>query len=77
VVAEKLTWDEIKRRYPDEYVVLVDAEWDGSLPEVRAGVVLGHAKTNEELVASTKGLVAGREIAILFTGEVRSGNYLF
>lgn len=76
-MADKLSWDEIKRRYPDEYVVLVEAEWDGSLPEVTAAVVLGHAKTNQELVASTKDLVAGREITILYTGEVRSGNYLF
>lgn len=76
-MADKLSWDEITRRYPDEYVVLVDAEWIGDLPEVRSGVLLGHAKTTKDVLASLKDALAGKEWTILFTGEERSGNYLF
>jgi hypothetical protein len=77
VMAEKLTWGEIKQRYPDEWVILLDVEGDDLAPEIEAGVVFEHGKNCRELVAQTKDALAGKSRTILYTGEVGRGNYLF
>lgn len=74
---DKLTWDEIKRRYPDEWVILVDVDADDLSNEVRGGVVFAHSKKERELLASTKDALAGKSSAVLYTGELAAGNYLF
>ena len=33
----KLTWEEIKHKYQDEWVQLVDYDWDKSEPDPRGG----------------------------------------
>lgn len=45
---KKLTWDEIKRLYPDEWVELVDYDWPEEEQDPRGGVVRVHAKTRQE-----------------------------
>lgn len=45
---EKLTWEELKERYPEEWVELVDYDWPDEDPDPKAGVVRVHAKTREE-----------------------------
>lgn len=74
---EKLTWDEIKRTYPDEWVVLVDVDTNDRSSDVDAGVVVGYGTDCRELVAQTKETLAGKSAAILFTGEVGMGKYLY
>jgi hypothetical protein len=60
LMADKLTWDEIKSRYPDEWVVLVDLDADDVSDEVHAGVVFAHSKNERELLAATKDALAGK-----------------
>jgi len=74
---EKLTWQEIRSRYPDEWVILVDVDADHVTDEVRGGVVFDHGKNHRELLVKTKAPLAGKDSAILYTGEVGKGNYLF
>lgn len=73
----KLSWDEIKNQYPNEWVILVDLDADDVSNEVHAGVVFAHSKNERELLASTKEALAGKSSAVLFTGELAAGNYLF
>ena len=76
-MADKLTWDEIRRQYPDQWVILIDLDADDVSHEVHAGVVFAHSKNERELLASTKAALAGKSSAVLFTGELAAGNYLF
>lgn len=63
--AEKLPWDEIRRRYPDEWVVLVDYSLDED-EQLTAGVVFAHAPDKGELKAA---MAEPYDAAVLFTGE--------
>ena len=54
-ITETLTWAEICRRYPDEYVCIV--EIDDTHPfgsELRTSRVVGHGKTRREAVDQAK-----------------------
>lgn len=73
----KLSWNEIRTQYPDEWVILIDHEPDVPSEPVSDGVVFAHSKNKKELLSSTKEALAGKSRAILFTGEVANGNYLF
>lgn len=35
----RMTWEEIKKKYPDQWVGLSQVEWDGEAPNVRSAVV--------------------------------------
>jgi hypothetical protein len=74
---EKLSWDQIRAKYPDEWVILVDLDADDVTDEIHAGVVFAHSKDERELLATTKVALAGQSRAVLFTGELAAGNYLF
>ncbi len=70
---ERLTWEQICARYPDEWVVLVDVDWIDSDCDMtfRTAVVLGHSRTSSECLVDTRGLLPnGSEAAHLFTGAV-------
>lgn len=73
----RLSWNEIRQRYPDEWVILVDVDPHGPAEPVPGGVVFAHSRNKKELLSSTKDALAGKSRAILFTGEVAKGNYLF
>jgi hypothetical protein len=47
-MAEKLTWEEIKNQYNQEWVELVDYDWPEEGPDPKSGTVRVHAKTREE-----------------------------
>lgn len=64
---ERLTWDEIKARYPDEWVALVEYEWPDP-GELVGGVVHAHSPSHAELIRMAKGL---RQAAIRWTGKKR------
>lgn len=74
MVRERLSWQEICARYPDEWVEMTDAEWengDDEDGELLSAVVLGHAKTRDEVMRKT-GMARLREgiidTACRFTG---------
>ncbi len=48
-MSEKLTWEEIKTRYPDQWVELIDFEWDEFEPYPRSGVVRYQSKARKEI----------------------------
>lgn len=46
---ERLTWAQICKRYPDEWVVMVETEWVNDRDfEFGTTLVLGHYKTRKE-----------------------------
>jgi hypothetical protein len=47
-VSEPLTWDEICKRYPEQWVVLVAMDWSGKGFQFRTARVAGHGKTRAE-----------------------------
>jgi hypothetical protein len=68
--SERLTWDEICRRYVDQWVVLVDIDWgaDDSI-EFGLSTVLGHAATRKEASPLVKRAhETYQEVACFFTG---------
>lgn len=64
---EVLSWDEIRRRYPDEWVVLVDSDWTNMV--TTSGVVYAHARDKKTAYELARGL---REVAIFWTGELHN-----
>lgn len=69
---EKLPLAEIWRRYPNEWVVLVDTDWVHM--KVTEGVVYAHSPTRSEAGAVARGL---RECAIFWTGKIQSPTLWF
>lgn len=68
---ERLTWDEIRLRLPDRWVVLVDIEWADEDGEIRTAVVLGEGKGRDETLRRYAPLKAGyREFSHRYTGRV-------
>ena len=62
---EKLSWQEMKRRYPNEWLVIVDYETDEA-GRVIAGVVERHSPNMEEAALPP---AVGRDTAFYCTGE--------
>jgi hypothetical protein len=52
---DKLTWDEIKRQYPDEWVALIGFDWPDP-GELVTGVVHAHSPSHSDLIRMAKGL---------------------
>ena len=48
-MGEKLSWKEIKTRYPEQWVDLVDFEWDELESDPRCGVVRLTSKARKEI----------------------------
>ena len=63
---EPLSWVEICKRYPDEWVVLVDYSIDEN-EDVVAGRVLAHSAKKAEIKAA---MAEPQDAAILYTGPV-------
>ena len=71
-MGERLSWDEIKQRYPDEWVCLVDVERP-NMGHVVSGVVHSHDPKHAGLLVKQRGL---QEAAILWTGKIRGRVYV-
>lgn len=69
-MADKLGWDEIRRRYPDEWVVLTDVSHDDN-EDVDAGFVYDHDRERDTVYGRCRGVPS--PFAVLYTGEVRGG----
>jgi hypothetical protein len=64
---KRLSWDEVKKLYPDEWVCLVDVEWP-DMGEITSGVVYAHDPKHKALIEKQKHL---KSAAILWTGRIR------
>lgn len=65
---ERLSWVEICRRYPQEWIVLIDYTVDDN-EDVQTGIVFAHAREKSEI---RQEMAQPRDAAILYTGPVRS-----
>jgi hypothetical protein len=62
---ERLTWDEMKQRYPNQWLVIVDFETD-ELGHLLSGVVERHSPDMRE---AARPPALGRSTAFQYTGE--------
>ena len=65
--AEKLPWEEITRRYPDQYVVLADYDWP-NMSKVTAGVVVATSPDRKAAHGLRRDI---DQVAVLWTGTLR------
>jgi hypothetical protein len=65
---EKLSWDEMKRRFPNEFVAIVDPEHDAE-DQLTGGTVVGHGKNKHELL-DFLGTLGAKHIACRWTGAI-------
>lgn len=79
VLSEPLTWQEIRARYPSEWVVLVEVDWiDEDDKDFRSARVAGHGKTRREpLVQARSVWPRYGELAHFYTGPIRALRPLF
>ncbi len=66
---EKLTWDQITDRYRDEWVELVNYDWDETEPYPASGVVRCHSSSRKGLSVLMKE-DSIKHSAIVFTGQL-------
>jgi len=69
----KLSWNQIKNQYPDEWVILVDVDVDVDVDEstnVTAGLVYDHSPDKKYVNEKQKDLPG--EVAVLYTGEIKA-----
>ena len=70
--SERLTWDEICRRYVDQWVVVVDIDWpDESSIDPSAATVIGAFRSRKEATPAVKQAhQIHQEVGCLFTGPL-------
>jgi hypothetical protein len=71
--AERLTWDEICRRYPNEWVVLAEFDRPGDEMdlEFNTAMVIAHKKRRKEASADVKEAFKHYvEVGSFWTGEI-------
>ncbi|HEX4951256.1 MAG TPA: hypothetical protein VFZ34_31655 [Blastocatellia bacterium] len=66
-----LTYDEIKERFPDKWLLIADAEMDDEMNILR-GKVVAHSKDRDEVYRALL-TVPGKRISIDYTGEPPAG----
>ena len=73
LTSPRLTWNEICERYPDEWVVLADADWVNDWDfEFGTAVVAGHRKQRAETSAElSDARERFRDAGCFWTGEIR------
>lgn len=64
-MGRRMTWEEMKREYPDEWLLLVDYETDES-GHVTSGIVERHSQDKEEVYRPP---VLDRDTACKYTGK--------
>ena len=69
---ERLTWDEICKRFPDEWVVLVDIDWVNETDfEFGRAAVIGRHKRRRDASPDIKATRARNiEVGYFWTGEI-------
>lgn len=74
-MTERLTWAEIKRRYPDEWVLVAEPEFDDDLFPVRATVV--HHSQDRDAVEEWPVPSGTRHEGLFFTGRLFDPNLAY
>lgn len=69
-MAKKLTWEEIKELYPNQWVELIDFEWDEFEPDPRSGIVRHFAKKRKDIHEQFMKEPVD-DSAIVFTGTMK------
>lgn len=70
----RLSWETIKVQYPDQWVVLVEMEWDDDvrLSRLRSAIVAGHGPGKLDPLTQTDALRPRySRMGHFFTGRVR------
>lgn len=72
-MTEPLSWVQICERYPDQWVALVEMDWNDETDEFTTARVAGHGATRGEPFAQMRhaGLRYG-DVGHFFTGRVRA-----
>jgi hypothetical protein len=73
VVTELLSWPQICERYPDQWVALIEMDWDDEADEFTTARVAGHGATRGEPFAQMRraGLTYD-EVGHFYTGRVHA-----
>jgi hypothetical protein len=76
--SEPLTWAEIRRRYPDQWVAIVDIDWIDDTDEFLTARIAGVGPTRADPLVQARRF-QGRfdEIGHFFTGRVRAPSHGF
>ena len=61
---KRMTWEEIKENYPDQWVGLSKVEWDGHAPNVQSAVVEYAGNSGSEPLRKQ---IAGEDIETVYT----------
>ncbi len=64
-MGQKMTWEEMKKVYPDEWLLIVDYDKDSS-GHVTAGIVERHSKDKDDVYAKP---ALNKATAFRYTGE--------
>lgn len=73
---ERLPWNEIQARYPDQWVVMVNTAWERGQPQ--AGRVLYAGKKVKDTLHNSRHITDHLiRFAFVFTGQVRLRKPLF
>ncbi|MFA5800120.1 MAG: hypothetical protein WC840_04135 [Candidatus Peribacteraceae bacterium] len=64
-MGEKMTWEAITKKYPDEWVLVTDYEFD-EYGEVREGVLIIHSRNKEDVFSYP---VESDKVGLWYTGE--------
>jgi hypothetical protein len=64
-MARKMTWDEMKNEFPDEWVLIINYELDNS-GHIKSGIVDRHSKNKAEVYSPP---IEHNPIALRYTGE--------
>ena len=70
---ERLTWQQIRERYPDQWVVLIDHDWDeNKVASYTTACVVAQGTSRAEAVANARpALDAYRSWGCRYTGTIR------
>lgn len=69
-MTEKLSWEDIKNQFPDEWVMLADYEWEEGI-DPSEGKVIAHSKSRKEFGELMKKIKI-EDAAIVYTGAISS-----
>lgn len=64
-MGERLSWKEIEKKYPDEWVLVVDLDM-GEMGSIEEATLIAHSKNKEEIFSYP---IEAERVGLLFTGE--------
>jgi hypothetical protein len=79
-MSERLSWDAIKRKFDQQWVVLTDYDWPDGTPYPASGVVGIHAREKKDFdkLLRERRLTHPNDIAVVYVGTPpRNPNELF